>query len=57
MKPELSEDLERFGRMAFVRAADCTEVIRKFHELNDGARGHPDYGLVEKVYRWVFVPL
>ena len=96
-KSGLNEDLERFGRMAFVRAADCTGVIRRFHELrrarpksnaprpkseqrsskqnrrpehNDGdavervltGRGnasvdveeHPDYGLVEEVYRWMF---
>ena len=86
--------------MAFVRAADCTGVIRRFHELlragpksdaprskseqrslkqnrrpehNDGGavervltgRGNasveveeqPDCGLVEEVYRWMFVPL
>jgi hypothetical protein len=54
---DLQEDLKRFARMAFVRAADCTEVIRRFHGLGEGARGHPDYGLVEKVYGWVFVPL
>ena len=33
VKAGLNEDLERFGRMAFVRAADCTGVIRRFHEL------------------------
>jgi hypothetical protein len=72
-KPSLDEDLERFGRMAFVRAADCTGVIRRFHELrrrrldakvrspkssaSEDAGEHPDYGLVEEVYRWMFVPL
>ena len=57
VKSSVNEDLERFGRMAFVRAADCTGVIRRFHELNDPAGEHPDYGLVEEVYRWRFVLL
>jgi hypothetical protein len=60
VKSSLGEDLEQFGRMAFVRAADCTGVIRRFHELrrrSEDAGKHPDYGLVEEVYRWMFVPL
>jgi hypothetical protein len=33
MESELKGDLKRFGKMAFVRAADCTEAIRRFHSL------------------------
>jgi len=33
MKSDLEGDLERFSRMAFLRAADCTEAIRRFHSL------------------------
>src|SRR5436305_1422870 len=57
MEFDLQADLQRFGRMAFVRAADCTELIRRFHRLKRRARAHPDYELIEKIYAWVFVPL
>src|SRR5437899_512366 len=33
MEFSLKEDLERFGRMAFVRAADCAQLIKRFHGL------------------------
>lgn len=35
---ELRCDLERFSKMAFLRAADCTEVIKRFHGLSEEAR-------------------
>src|SRR6266542_4210947 len=38
MKSNLRDDLERFGGMAFVRAADCTEVIRRFHGLKNSPK-------------------
>jgi hypothetical protein len=57
MSSDLKEDLERFERMAFVRASDCAEVIKTLHGLSESARRHPDYQLLKRVYRWVFVPL
>jgi hypothetical protein len=57
MDRTLKADLKRFGQMAFVRAADCTGLIEAFHRLGARARRHPDFGLLEKVYAWVFVPL
>jgi len=56
MKFSLREDLERFGRMAFVRAGDCTKIIEQFHRLARKAAEHPDHVLLGKVYAWVFVP-
>src|SRR5437016_10339225 len=68
MESTVKEDLERFGRMAFVRAADCTEAIKRFHGLlnspesrvqspkSAGTR-HPDFELLRRVYEWVFVPM
>jgi len=53
----LRGDLERFSRMAFVRAADCSEVIRRFHGLRKKARQGTDFGLLKKAYEWVFVPM
>src|ERR1051325_5385132 len=43
--------------MAFVRAADCTDVIERFHGLSKKARGGADFGLLREVYEWVFVPM
>jgi hypothetical protein len=57
MKSDLAADLRRFGRMAFVRAADCTDAIKRFHGLCKRAREGADFGLLEKVYEWVFVPM
>jgi hypothetical protein len=77
MESDLKGDLKRFGRMAFVRAADCTEVIRRFHSLKSnvqppsskalrrsrspksqkGKADDADFGLLKKVYEWVFVPM
>src|ERR1043165_9263721 len=55
MSSGLKQDLERFSRMAFVRAADCTDVIERFHGLSKKARGGADFGLLRGVYEWVFV--
>jgi len=76
MKSDLEGDLERFSRMAFLKAADCTEAIRKFHSLKSKAERtsskskvqspkskkektdeHSDFGLLKRVYEWVFVPM
>jgi len=43
--------------MAFVRAADCTEAIQRFHRLSKKAPKGLDFGLLKKVYQWVFVPM
>jgi hypothetical protein len=43
--------------MAFVRAADCTEVIQRFHRLSKKARDGADFGLSREVYQSVFVPM
>src|SRR6266566_7202028 len=56
MEFDLKTDLGRFSQMAFVRAADCTILIERFHEVRARARQHPDYPLMEKMYRWIFVP-
>ncbi len=57
MKSELEGDLRRFSKMAFRRAADCSEVIKRFHRLRKKAREEADFGLLTKVYEWVFVPM
>ncbi len=57
MNSSLPEDLERFGRMAFVRAANCAEAISRFHQLNRATRENPDHDLLRKVYEWVFAPM
>jgi hypothetical protein len=57
MNCELNEDFEKFGKMAFRKAADCTEVIKRFHALGLAARQHADFDLLKKVYEWVFVPM
>ena len=49
--------LTRFGKMAFVRAADCTEVIKRFYGLSKKAREIRDFELLKRVYQWVFVPM
>ena len=53
----LRADLKRFGKMAFVRAADCTNVIKRFHGLTKKVRKGTDFELLEEVYEWVFVPM
>src|SRR5205085_2706934 len=50
----LRKDLERLARRAVLRAADSGRVIRRFHRLRRSK--HPDYRLMEKAYRWIFVP-
>jgi hypothetical protein len=57
MKDGLREDLRRFGKMAFVRAADCSEAIERFHKLTKRARDGSDFGVLRNVYEWVFVPM
>src|SRR5262249_51982634 len=61
MEPSLNRDLDRFGQMAFVRAADCTGVITRFHQLqaNPGSEGPrpEDQQLLMQVYECVFVPM
>jgi len=34
----LRRELKRFGEMAFVRVADCSEAIKRFHGLSKKAR-------------------
>jgi hypothetical protein len=57
MNSELVGDLERFSKMAFLRAADCTEAIRRFRRLSKNAWRGGDFELLKKVYDWVFVPM
>jgi hypothetical protein len=57
MKSGLMEDLRRFEKMAFQRAADCTEAIRRFYRLSKKAREGEDFELLKKAYEWVFVPM
>jgi hypothetical protein len=57
MESNLKGDLDRFSRMAFRRAADCTEAIKRFHGLRKKAREGADFGLLREVYEWVFVPM
>lgn len=62
VKRGLRADLRRFGSMAFVRAADCTEAIRRFHSLKSKVQGpkseeRADFGMLKRVYEWVFVPM
>src|SRR4051812_262836 len=57
MVSDLRGDLNRFSRMAFLRAADCTEAIRGFHRLGKKARKGADFDLLKEVYEWVFVPM
>src|SRR6267154_2782331 len=53
----LRADLKRFGKMAFVRAADCREAIERFHRLRKKTREGEDFEWLRKVYEWVFVPM
>src|SRR5947209_4943169 len=73
MRNALAADLAKLEGMAFARVADCRELIERFHGLGqaspkstvrgakpvagEGVRAHPDYGLLQKLYEWVFVPL
>src|SRR5437870_7805716 len=57
MPPNLTQDLQRFSSLAFVRAADCTGLIRAFHGLDAAAKSHPLYPSLRVLYPWVFVPL
>src|SRR5262245_23808895 len=70
MKSGLRADLKQLGKMAFVRAADCTEVIKRFHRLKPKVqslksekgktgdkRQGADFELLKEVYEWVFVPM
>ncbi len=57
MKRALNEDLAAVEGMAFAGVADCGELVRAFHGLSEEGRKHADYGMLEKLYGWVFVPL
>jgi hypothetical protein len=72
IKSNLRSDLARFARMAFVRAADCAELIRRYWKVkvrgrSEARRGGPAFAsvrrgeggeveLLEAIYRWVRVP-
>ena len=57
MNPKMRDDLLRFQQMAFVRTADCTELIKAFHSLGTKCKTHPSYDSLCRLYQWVHVPL
>jgi hypothetical protein len=57
MKKPLAGELARVNGLAFNRVVNRRKLVEGFHSLDERAREHPDYELLEKVYGWVFVPL
>jgi hypothetical protein len=56
MKKALASDLAKANGLTFARVADCREFVQRLHGLAAAARQQSDYGLLEKIYGWVFVP-
>jgi hypothetical protein len=57
VKKTLAGDLARLNGLAFNRVVNRRKLVETFHSLDGKAKEHPDYGLLKKVYAWVFVPL
>src|SRR3954470_6874065 len=57
MKDQLRSDLARLEGLAFARVSGCAEFLQRFHEMPGTESGDVDRELLQKVYRWAFVPL
>ena len=53
----LNADLERLSALAYDRLGECGDLVREFRRLRRSARRHPDFGLLERVCAWLFVPI
>lgn len=53
----LAADLEKIRKLAYRREAWNGAVMAKFYALRERKADFPDFGLVEKVYPWMLVPL
>jgi hypothetical protein len=57
VKKTLAGELARVNGLAFNRMVNRKRVVQEYHSLVERAKEHPDYGLLKKVYAWIFVPL
>jgi len=56
MRMDKEADLNRLGGLAFKRMEACRPLIELFYGLPASAHEHPDYGLLQSSYAWLFVP-
>lgn len=57
MNSTLHADLERLKKLAYHRAEWSGDLLRKIHRLPRKSREHPDYGVLQILHRWLFVPV
>jgi hypothetical protein len=57
MPPRLRNDLARLGSLAFHRIEKSGDAVRAYHRHAKKLQRHPDFHVLEKVYKWLFAPL